>query len=981
MPYPLLAITDGIIRISLLAGSDAGLHLADWKPQPPQAKGGGVWQDGQLSDGRRLAVKKWSNVTDTFVISANQVGQNSLIYIMQDLRRLLEKAASYWTTDWQGEPVWIEAVASCETNPRYAIIHDYQLSGESSPYAKPFAGGISAAFGELTLALEHGPWLGQLPGTGTCVRDANYETGYNIGPWAVNSALPASTVIAVFQTSTGRLLACDGTVTWWTDDGGATAWTTSAAVGWPTYCFAQGGANIYLAGATHVDRSTDNGATWGNRNAVYGGYGNCLFYRAVDRYLYLLDDTNKKIYRSIDEAATWALCSGALTNIYALVVLPNGELYVGTKASGVWKSVDGTNWVMLTSLFVGTPMRLFCPGDGYLYMETWDWIVSQYKMFRISPVAGSNWEQITNPDTVNNTSHMLYSSQGVLYLSKAVTGVIYASLAGGGLWKTEATFGAFAGNMAETTLPAATAKNRMYCGADGNIWAAGATITANIGQTATCDDAVFAPNHEHVGQLTHIFKWDAAPTWTSVFPAAAFPFDLFQAAPINGDIIYFGIQSTAGVPLAGPFNNLVFQIGTRFIYPAIGIGAPAVLAWEVWTGAAWAALTVRDGTNEFTNVGAQSVHWAPPTNWVTVAVNGVTGWWVRARITGIVGDPAATSSATQDIHDVYTANHNAISIAAADVLGDLPALLRVILNQRADKDGANAPAAWDNRIVVGLRSDSRGALFRPFINLSDVQLPLGLTISVVGATTAAAAYVPAPTGRIWIHTGTGASTWSTPVILSLYGPLAASYYGTFRIFLRAWQTAGASGDVRFRLRVRGSAGAVYATGEYAVFATANNWQILDLGSFRLPGYSTLSPSDITDFLSLQLQAWSSAARDVYLYDLVFIPTDEWSCDSLDGAQVSGSSIMQGYQFDLDSVTFPKYERRSLVRANGSLTGLVRSMYTSISAGPAALQAGVAQHLYTLASRYDGVSFSSEPWACHSARLQAAYRYLLMRGSR
>jgi hypothetical protein len=401
----------------------------------------------------------------------------------------------------------------------------------------------------------------------------------------------------------------------------------------------------------------------------------------------------------------------------------------------------------------------------------------------------------------------------------------------------------------------------------------------------------------------------------------------------------------------------------------------------VWTGAAWVALTVRDGTNEFTNVGARSVHWVPPTNWATVAVNGITGWWVRARILGIVGDPAADSSATQDIHDIYTANHNAISIAATDVLGDLPALLRIILNQRADKDGTNAPAAWDNRIVVGLRSDSRGSLFRSFINLSDVQLPLGLSISVVGATTAAAAYVPAPTGRIWIHTGTGVSTWSTPVTLLLYGALATSYYGTFRIFLRAWQTVGASGDVRFRLCVRGSNGAANVTGEYAVFPTANNWQVLDLGSFRLPGYSMLSSSDVTDFLSLQLQAWSSVARAVYLYDLVFIPTDEWSCDSLDGAQVSGSSIMQGYQFDLDSVTFPKYERRSLVRANGSLTGLVRSMYTSISAGPAVIQSNVVQHLYTFASRYDGVSFSSEPWACHSARFQAVFRYLSMRGAR
>lgn len=62
------------------------------------------------------------------------------------------------------------------------------------------------------------------------------------------------------------------------------------------------------------------------------------------------------------------------------------------------------------------------------------------------------------------------------------------------------------------------------------------------------------------------------------------------------------------------------------------------LVWEYWNGVAWTALT---GFFDFTDATAQngvrsfgrdgSLHFTPPSSWAAVAINGTTGYWIRAR--------------------------------------------------------------------------------------------------------------------------------------------------------------------------------------------------------------------------------------------------------------------------------------------------------------------------------------------------------------
>jgi len=116
--------------------------------------------------------------------------------------------------------------------------------------------------------------------------------------------------------------------------------------------------------------------------------------------------------------------------------------------------------------------------------------------------------------------------------------------------------------------------------------------------------------------------------------AAANDMTLLPAVPVVDDAYYFGGDS--------PFDTLTINIGTQ------GNGT-WVITWEYWNGSTWVELgSVVDGTSAFeATVGNHDVTWAMPTSWNTVAVDGTTAYWVRARVssyTAIVTQPLGTQS-------------------------------------------------------------------------------------------------------------------------------------------------------------------------------------------------------------------------------------------------------------------------------------------------------------------------------------------------
>jgi len=108
---------------------------------------------------------------------------------------------------------------------------------------------------------------------------------------------------------------------------------------------------------------------------------------------------------------------------------------------------------------------------------------------------------------------------------------------------------------------------------------------------------------------------------TEALSAAASDMTLLPAIPVVGDAYYFGWF----VPQSG----FTLNIGTQ------GDGTWTI-TWEYYNGG-WVALGgVSDGTSGFTLSGSCDISWTLPADWATVAVNGSTLYWVRARVSAFV---------------------------------------------------------------------------------------------------------------------------------------------------------------------------------------------------------------------------------------------------------------------------------------------------------------------------------------------------------
>jgi len=93
---------------------------------------------------------------------------------------------------------------------------------------------------------------------------------------------------------------------------------------------------------------------------------------------------------------------------------------------------------------------------------------------------------------------------------------------------------------------------------------------------------------------------------------------LLPATPAVNDAYYFGSDYV--------FNKLLLNIGTQ------GVGTWTVV-WEYWDGGAWQAVgDLSDGTSAFkSSTGIKTVDFTAA-GWATTAVNGITKYWLRARV-------------------------------------------------------------------------------------------------------------------------------------------------------------------------------------------------------------------------------------------------------------------------------------------------------------------------------------------------------------
>lgn len=528
------------------------------------------------------------------------------------------------------------------------------------------------------------------------------------------------------------------------------------------------------------------------------------------------------------------------------------------------------------------------------------------------------------------------------------------------------------------------------------IWSCDCSAAVAGVITPTCEDEVYIANKRNDANITNVHYWDStAGVWSGNLMGAALPYDLLPAVPAAGDVVIFGIDTT--MLDSGPFCSLVFDLAT----------AQVDLTTVTWrysdVGAdptAWGALTVQDNTNAdgimtgdpFDTTGVRSVHWAQPSDWTTQnpqvgagPVLGVTGYWIAAHVV-VIG--AAPAPPTQQNRHIYSITWPFVEIDDLDILGDIPALLRMLIRNQSDT-GSGGLTGYSNRFVIGLRSLSRGQDFTAYINLANEQNPDSITVTDAVVSNFVAD-TTVPTG-IKLQITNPAAIGSVVADISIAGTMTPQYAGRFHCYLRGKQTTGAAEDVSIGIVGQYGSGGRFWESEQVAFQNTNDWQILDMGSVYIPG----QVAGITSWtIQFRLTAYGNGASDAELYDMILIPIDEWAIDCVDTENRSGltlnsksavyargSATLHTY-LDIDGrVRFPK-RRTMLTRLYSD--DEVAATYLGITGGDPILQANAEQRLWFLSTRYSAVGSTeqrSEPWVSNTIQQFGVARYLSMRGRR
>lgn len=154
----------GLTSISLLAESGrAGFALNaenGWSPQRPTLKGGGVWMDSAISDGRALIAGARGNVMETMHLTLTADTVLDLSRHLSAMEVMIEDCLRFGDSHWQIEPVYLRWWAAGAPGPQFALIlfldmaidepdvwsaplRDVVLTIEREPYWRPIPPGAN----------------------------------------------------------------------------------------------------------------------------------------------------------------------------------------------------------------------------------------------------------------------------------------------------------------------------------------------------------------------------------------------------------------------------------------------------------------------------------------------------------------------------------------------------------------------------------------------------------------------------------------------------------------------------------------------------------------------------------------------------------------------------------------------------------------------------------------------------------------------
>jgi len=561
---------------------------------------------------------------------------------------------------------------------------------------------------------------------------------------------------------------------------------------------------------------------------------------------------------------------------------------------------------------------------------------------------------------------------GALVASKSGTTSTYISYDGGFAWVALATMAAqpvraFT-ELGDTYLFAA-ASNAVY-----RRIATDANITYGP-YDVDCATPVYVANHRLESNWTHIFVYDSsANTYTAVTPTNVADNlenssdQLMFPSPVGtNDAFYIGISTAAGD--AGAFNNLYLRLTEKNYTLTFDV--------EYWNGSAWAAMStsyLRDNTLQLHRSGLLAWH---DLAMASTTINSVSAYWIRFKVTAV----GTLSTLLPRFDNIYIVQNPYVEID--NLTGDIPALAQMHVFSAIDDGNGNSPSLPTDRIVVGLRTVSRGERFSAYINLAQVQNPPGITVTAGTDSAFVTDRQTAAAGQLVRYTPVTTNQFVNATSAVLDTALARDFGGTFQIYLRyAYSSFADIVSTRFVLENFSNQGQVIGDEiPLQPTFTASLAHLAYLGQFTILPDRYLNYTDVGTGTTLRVQMKSTDAGGTYatdLSELILIPADEWIGDFSDN-NLLGQAGLERY-VDVDSATFPKRIMRATVRQRGSK--LVSGVWNTSASGAFVLQPGEKQRLWFLINHLnESDEAQGSAWTMvHQVRLWHHARWLGLRGN-
>jgi len=461
--------------------------------------------------------------------------------------------------------------------------------------------------------------------------------------------------------------------------------------------------------------------------------------------------------------------------------------------------------------------------------------------------------------------------------------------------------------------------------------------------------------------LTHVYIWDqSAGAFSANVINGPFPLTLFNLPVQVNDAVYCGSITAPQIA----FDNVLFPLLQS------GDGSVLLVA-EYWNGA-WTALGTgsnvgdayqpRQGDPEYplgnnlfvpapdTWTRSTIYSFKRTTDWVTTAVNGSNGYWVRFRVTVVAAAPGVIPRVDAPIS---TVNWPWVDVAGSAIAGDLNLLTQIKLSPtRVYKNIVVPYGDLPARMIISTRKKSRGADFSAYLPCNSAVCPPG----VVFAPLLAVATVQSPYMSVARVNPAGASAETLRGTWLITNPYSTQWFGKFRCFIRFKEVSGSVGyRIRANLTASGSSyssGVQYSsdvpiyTTDHAPVAPDYYEGVLDVGIINIHPSFTKQPYEFV----IELLSTTAAAADQWVYDLVLMPADESSVELISSPESLNWDF--ALQEPFVDFTYPKEEVISFAR-EGS-TDFAVSYITARTFDGSWLTAGKDQRIYVLAWYLDSL---------------------------